>query len=540
MKQGRVGGATQRVVVPVELRRGGREEGFLSTAAGTGTGTGSSSSRPKIDGHGHGHGHGHGSRQVCAATPKRRRPACNDDIQHPRRARLPPRASRPDQPTPRPARLRPGASDSIASSPPTSRAANTPRACNGACEYHTCFGRRASQPAHRRSTRRVLYGRAICTASDLGDCIGGFHGVNHRRQTDPLAFAASAMHVNYGAEPEHSIHIPSHGHFEHPAHASSPAFSSPFRHPNVPTLDASGLDQSAAAHRNGHAPMSSLHHLQPDNASLGSGHLAHAFYGDMSRTSQTPSTPSNASPRFSTISPSNQPKQQQQQQQQQPPPPTYLPTDRSPPSRDVSDDTIDDAYASFILYCNPNFPTSIDTTELTRLFRTPPKSDGKAFSTWTLFELIRKFDSKEIKTWTQLALDLGVEKPDTDKGQSTQKVQQYSVRLKVRVCSLLSRFQPLSFHFFIFIFYRHLPCLRSMRKRLSICERREVMYVQICTTGGARTSNARTGTAVLGFVHWAHAKTFFGVPKPLVPRGPTCNARSYRLRHSSFSLSLRR
>jgi hypothetical protein len=98
----------------------------------------------------------------------------------------------------------------------------------------------------------------------------------------------------------------------------------------------------------------------------------------------------------------------------------------------VSDETIDDAYAAFILYCNPNFPASTDTNELVKLFRTPPRSDGNAFSTWTLFELIRKFDSKEIKTWTQLALDLGVKPPNTDEGQSTQKVQQYSVRLKVR------------------------------------------------------------------------------------------------------------
>lgn len=157
---------------------------------------------------------------------------------------------------------------------------------------------------------------------------------------------------------------------------------------------------------------------------MGSGHLTHAFYGDMSRASQTPSTPSNASPRFSAISPASQSKQMTS---------NYVPTDRPPPSRDVSDETLDQAYATFILYCNPNFPTTIDTSELTRLFRTPPKSDGKSFSTWALFELIRKFDSGDIKTWTQLALDLGVERPDTDKGQSTQKVQQYSVRLKVRL-----------------------------------------------------------------------------------------------------------
>jgi hypothetical protein len=171
----------------------------------------------------------------------------------------------------------------------------------------------------------------------------------------------------------------------------------------------------------------SSHLLQPDNASLNGNHLSHNFYGDMSRSSQTPSTPSNASPRFVPRSPTSQPNQIGS---------GFVPNDRPPPSRDVSDDTIDDAYANFILYCNPSFSTSTDTSELTKLFRTPPKSDGKAFSTWVLFELIRKFDAKEIKTWTQLALDLGVEPPDTDKGQSTQKVQQYSVRLKVRTISI--------------------------------------------------------------------------------------------------------
>jgi hypothetical protein len=156
----------------------------------------------------------------------------------------------------------------------------------------------------------------------------------------------------------------------------------------------------------------------------------------MSRTSQTPSTPSNASPRFSAISPASHSKQ----------PSSYTPTDRAPPDRDVTDDTLDEAYATFILYCNPSFAMTVDTLELTRMFRTPPKSDGKAFSTWALFELIRKFDAGEIKTWNQLALDLGVERPDTDKGQSTQKVQQYSVRLKVRH-SLVHTFQIISLLF---------------------------------------------------------------------------------------------
>jgi hypothetical protein len=102
------------------------------------------------------------------------------------------------------------------------------------------------------------------------------------------------------------------------------------------------------------------------------------------------------------------------------------------PSKDVSDETLDDAYVSFILYCNPSIPSDTDTEELRKTFRSPPKSDGKSFSTFTLFRLIRKLELKEIKTWAQLAIELGVEPPAMDKGQSAQKVQQYAVRLKVR------------------------------------------------------------------------------------------------------------
>ena len=233
------------------------------------------------------------------------------------------------------------------------------------------------------------------------------------------------MQVDYGDEPN-----PDHSLYEHAGNNGNPAFS-PFRHPStgVPAIDP-GLEQSTGANRNGHAPMSVIPHgtnnhlLQPDNASLSSAHLAHGFYSDMARSSQPPSTPSNASPRFSTaVTPTSQPKHATS---------SYSPDDRSLPSEDASDETIDNAFANFILYCNPSFALSTDTTELVKLFRTPPKSDGNAFSTWTLFELIGKFSTGEIKTWTQLALDLGVSPPDTDKGQSTQKVQQYSVRLKVR------------------------------------------------------------------------------------------------------------
>lgn len=101
------------------------------------------------------------------------------------------------------------------------------------------------------------------------------------------------------------------------------------------------------------------------------------------------------------------------------------------PLQDVSDETFDDSYVSFIFYCNPAIPLDTDTSELRKAFRSPPKSDGKSFNTYALFELIRKLELKEIKTWAQLAIGLGVEPPAMDKGQSAQKVQQYAVRLKV-------------------------------------------------------------------------------------------------------------
>jgi hypothetical protein len=106
---------------------------------------------------------------------------------------------------------------------------------------------------------------------------------------------------------------------------------------------------------------------------------------------------------------------------------------RSLPTRAVTDDNFDDAYVDFIMYCNPTVALDTDTTELRKIFRAPPKSDGKSFSTFTLFQLIGKLEQKEIKTWAQLALDLGVEAPSSEKGQSAQKVQQYAVRLKVSV-----------------------------------------------------------------------------------------------------------
>ncbi len=100
------------------------------------------------------------------------------------------------------------------------------------------------------------------------------------------------------------------------------------------------------------------------------------------------------------------------------------------PSVDVTPETITDTYVSFILCCNPQFDLDVDTTQLKTNFTTPPRSDSKEFQTWRLFELIKQLDAKEIKTWSQLAQELGVNPPDISKGQSVQKVQQYTVRLK--------------------------------------------------------------------------------------------------------------
>ncbi|KAL8762337.1 MAG: hypothetical protein Q9184_001644 [Pyrenodesmia sp. 2 TL-2023] len=104
--------------------------------------------------------------------------------------------------------------------------------------------------------------------------------------------------------------------------------------------------------------------------------------------------------------------------------------DRALPSIEIADQSIDQAYVDFILYCNPAVPADTDPTELKKGFRAPPMSDGKKFNPFTLYGLIAKLESKEIKTWAQLVVELGVELPDPTKNQSAQKVQQYAVRLK--------------------------------------------------------------------------------------------------------------
>ena len=107
------------------------------------------------------------------------------------------------------------------------------------------------------------------------------------------------------------------------------------------------------------------------------------------------------------------------------------PSERTLPSTDVTNETLDDAYAQFIMYCNPSIPDNVDTADLKKAFRVPPRSDSKSFDSFVLFGLISRFEAKEIKTWTDLVVELGVELPDATKNQSTQKVQQYAVRLKV-------------------------------------------------------------------------------------------------------------
>jgi hypothetical protein len=226
---------------------------------------------------------------------------------------------------------------------------------------------------------------------------------------------------------EHGLHLSQHPHqYSTPQSANGAPFTTPFRH-----ID-HGLDSGAS--RNMH-PSASPHLLAHDgNGSIHQGQVHPNYYGDARNAIATPSTPSQtASPRFSALSPGQSRKLFQ----------AYVPQDRSLPDREVTDGSLDNAYVEFILYCNPSFPLTVDTAELRKVFRSPPKSDGKSFSTFTLFELIRKFDSKEIKTWNELALELGVEKPVVEKGQSSQKVQQYSVRLKVSLtclssCSLIS------------------------------------------------------------------------------------------------------
>lgn len=104
---------------------------------------------------------------------------------------------------------------------------------------------------------------------------------------------------------------------------------------------------------------------------------------------------------------------------------------RNLPSQNISEDTIEDAYVQFMFFCNPSLPLSTDTAELRKGFQSMPKTDGKTFEIFHLFELIRRLELKQLDTWSALVVEMGVEPPDPSKNQSTQKVQQYAVRLKV-------------------------------------------------------------------------------------------------------------
>ncbi|KAF4462548.1 hypothetical protein FALBO_10656, partial [Fusarium albosuccineum] len=100
------------------------------------------------------------------------------------------------------------------------------------------------------------------------------------------------------------------------------------------------------------------------------------------------------------------------------------------PDRHVTAESIEDAYVRFIFYCNPALSLSIETTSLREAFRNPPRSGGKSFNTFAIYELVRKFYDNEIRTWTELTTRLGVEPPDPSKEESAQKIAQYGVRLK--------------------------------------------------------------------------------------------------------------
>ena len=102
------------------------------------------------------------------------------------------------------------------------------------------------------------------------------------------------------------------------------------------------------------------------------------------------------------------------------------------PDKSVTPDTLEEAYMRFIFHCNPALPRQCDKEALREAFRNPPRSAGKSFDTFSVFELVKKFYSKEIKTWTELTIRLGVEPPDPSKDESSQKITQYGVRLKVR------------------------------------------------------------------------------------------------------------
>ncbi|CAG8535647.1 9736_t:CDS:2 [Funneliformis mosseae] len=104
-----------------------------------------------------------------------------------------------------------------------------------------------------------------------------------------------------------------------------------------------------------------------------------------------------------------------------------------PPKEGINQENIADRFVEFIMYCNPSAPGTLDTAALIRSFNAVPKSDGKVFQTWSLYQLVGKHYSGEIRTWTKLAQKLGVVRtPEA----SPQKIQQYAVRLKKWMASV--------------------------------------------------------------------------------------------------------
>jgi len=142
--------------------------------------------------------------------------------------------------------------------------------------------------------------------------------------------------------------------------------------------------------------------------------MLHPGYGPPQSHSQSPPAARSLTPRFEASVTSPSPIRR-----------------RILPDRAVTVDSIEDAYVHFILYCNPGVPLDVSTSTLREAFQTPPKSGGKSFNTFHLYQLIERLETKELKTWAELALKLGVAPPDQEKGESAQKIQQYAVRLKV-------------------------------------------------------------------------------------------------------------
>lgn len=216
----------------------------------------------------------------------------------------------------------------------------------------------------------------------------------------------------------HSGHVPIHHphHFQRPLSPNGQPFANQYQHMEQQHIE-------PAASRN-LQPAPPPHILSHD----ANGHLHQQYYQDQNHDRHslaTPQTPSqHQSPRFSTLTPAP-PRSTFQQ--------SYIPQDRSLPDRNVTEDNIADAYVAFILYCNPCFPLSVDTTLLKLKFTELPASEGVRHSIYRLYELIKRHEAKDpaCEHWTKMILLLGVNGPDTEKKQSAQKLSQYGVRLKV-------------------------------------------------------------------------------------------------------------